>query len=115
MCRLARNDHGAAFHPKGIALRGYPISDVPCGEVFSGHIVDEEDASGDSIQDRSDAIFDAMTFYNNPENPYVQKLRFTGRFQVDTYSVDLDEGGSDSDWVIRRWRMGFSGTFRMYW
>ena len=33
---LDRNDHGAAFHPKGIALWGYPISDVPCGEVFSG-------------------------------------------------------------------------------
>ena len=33
---LDRNDPGAAFHPKGIALQGYPISDVPCGEAFSG-------------------------------------------------------------------------------
>ena len=30
-----RNDLGAAFHPKEIALQGYPISDVPCGEAFS--------------------------------------------------------------------------------
>jgi hypothetical protein len=32
---LDRNDLGAAFHPKEIALMGYPISDVPCGEAFS--------------------------------------------------------------------------------
>ena len=32
---LDRKDHGAAFHPKGIALLGYPIWDVPCGEAFS--------------------------------------------------------------------------------
>ena len=33
---MDRNDPGAAFHSKGIALWGYPISDVPCGEAFSG-------------------------------------------------------------------------------
>jgi phosphate-selective porin OprO/OprP len=96
-----------------IGISAPAVADQPKEEreiSFGGRIADEEDASGDSIQDRLDAVFDALTFYDNPKNPYVQKLRFTGRFQVDTYSVDLDEGGSDSDWVIRRWRMGFSGT-----
>jgi len=32
---LDRNDLGAAFHPREIALQGYPISDVPCGEALS--------------------------------------------------------------------------------
>ena len=32
---LNRNDHGAAFQPKEIALKGYPIGVVPCGEAFS--------------------------------------------------------------------------------
>ena len=32
---LDRNDPGAAFHPKGIALWGYPVWDVPCATAFS--------------------------------------------------------------------------------
>ena len=32
---LNRNDDGVAFQPKQIALMGYPIWVVPCGEAFS--------------------------------------------------------------------------------
>lgn len=78
--------------------------------TFGGRLADENDTTGDPIKDWLDPVFDAMTLYENPENKIIQKFAFTGRLQVDYYNADIDGGGSESDWDIRRWRMGFSGT-----
>jgi phosphate-selective porin OprO/OprP len=71
-------------------------------------------ASAFSIAARADAasaidrIYGAATLYENPSNPTIQKFAFSGRFQLDYYNVDADQG-KDSGLEIRRWRMGFKG------
>ncbi len=64
-------------------------------------------------------IFDAATLYDNKENPYLQKLAFTGRAQFDYAHIDGDgfrPGGSSGESLhydefnTRRLRAGFKAT-----
>ncbi|MES2476593.1 MAG: porin [Verrucomicrobiota bacterium] len=64
-------------------------------------------------------IFDAATLYDNKDNPYLQKLAFTGRAQFDYAHSDgegmLPGGPSDEsldydDFNTRRLRAGFKAT-----
>ncbi|RKX34093.1 MAG: hypothetical protein DRP71_08180 [Verrucomicrobia bacterium] len=55
-----------------------------------------------------DRIYGAATLYEDKSNPTIQKFAFTGRFQLDAYNVDADQG-NDNGWDMRRWRMGFKG------
>ncbi len=52
-----------------------------------------------------DKIWAVPVLYKNPENPYIEELRFTGRFQLDAFTQDSNFGHED-DWVIRRTRFG---------
>jgi phosphate-selective porin OprO and OprP len=53
-------------------------------------------------------------WYNDKENPVVQRILFTGRFQEDYAAVEGDEG-SHSEWNVRRLRLGPRVTlFRDY-
>ncbi len=44
-------------------------------------------------------------WYNDKENPVVQRVLFTGRFQEDYATVEADQG-SHSEWNVRRLRLG---------
>ena len=58
-----------------------------------------------------DKIWTRFTdWYNDKENPVVQRILFTGRFQVDYATVDADQG-SHSEWNVRRLRLGPRITF----
>ena len=58
-----------------------------------------------------DKIWTRFTdWYNDRENPVVQRILFTGRFQVDYATVDADQG-SHSEWNVRRMRLGPRITF----
>ncbi|MFC7339416.1 porin [Haloferula chungangensis] len=65
-----------------------------------------------------DKIWGLATLYENDENPVIQKLAFTGRFQYDYATVQGDGslvGGpskdlSYEDFNTRRWRMGLKAT-----
>ena len=53
-----------------------------------------------------DTIWTKLTdWYNDKENPVVQRVLFTGRFQEDYAAVEADEG-SHSEWNVRRLRLG---------
>jgi phosphate-selective porin OprO/OprP len=58
-----------------------------------------------------DTIWTRFTdWYNDKENPVVQRILLTGRFQVDYATVDADQG-SHSEWNVRRLRLGPRITF----
>jgi len=58
-----------------------------------------------------DKIWTTFTdWYNDKENPVVQRILFTGRFQEDYASVEADQG-SHSEWNVRRLRLGPRITF----
>jgi phosphate-selective porin OprO and OprP len=53
-----------------------------------------------------DRIWTPLTdWYNDKENPVVQRILFTGRFQLDYADVDADHG-KHSEWNVRRLRLG---------
>ena len=56
-------------------------------------------------ESNSDKIWGLATWYNNKENPVIQKFAFTGRAQIDLFHVDNDFGDAD-DWNFRRLRLG---------
>jgi phosphate-selective porin OprO/OprP len=64
--------------------------------------------AGAESQSTIDRIYDAATLYEDGSNPTIQKFAFAGRFQLDYFRVDADQGEADG-WDVRRWRMGFKG------
>jgi phosphate-selective porin OprO/OprP len=52
-----------------------------------------------------DDIWKYTRWYHNDDNPVLQNLAFSGRFQLDYAHVDADEG-NHGEWNIRRFRLG---------
>jgi phosphate-selective porin OprO and OprP len=52
-----------------------------------------------------DKIWKFAEWYDNEENPTVQNVFFSGRFQYEYSTLDADEG-SNSEWNVRRLRLG---------
>jgi phosphate-selective porin OprO and OprP len=73
----------------------------------------------DAFKSLMDDVWDKAVLYKNPDNPYIQKLAFTGRAQLD-YAVIEGEGDpaagvtdSDLDYEFGGWRRlrgGFKAT-----
>lgn len=61
------------------------------------------------IQPKEESPFDKLwglaTLYKNDQNPYLEELNFTGRFQGQYYAIDGENASSD-DWDYRRFRLG---------
>ncbi len=60
-----------------------------------------------SAEDASlyDSIWKRFRLYENRDNPTIQNVLLSGRFQLDYARVDADEGDHD-EWNIRRFRFG---------
>ena len=71
--------------------------------VISGPI------QADAQQESStyDDIWGMAAWYQNDDNPTIQNLLFTGRFQYE-YATVRDEGASHDEWNVRRMRLGVS-------
>jgi phosphate-selective porin OprO/OprP len=52
-----------------------------------------------------DSIWKRFRLYDNGDNPTLQNVALSGRFQLDYARVDADEGDHD-EWNIRRFRFG---------
>jgi len=52
-----------------------------------------------------DKIWKFAEWYNNEENPTLQNIFFSGRFQYEYSTLDADQG-SNSEWNVRRLRLG---------
>ena len=50
-------------------------------------------------------IWKFVELHNNEQNPVIQNLLFTGRFQYDYATLDADQG-SHHEWNVRRLRLG---------
>ena len=58
------------------------------------------------------------TLYSNPDDPYVQELKFIGRFHYQYGVVDGEADGNDVDYEtdeMRRFRTGITSKFLDYW
>ena len=70
--------------------------------------------AGEKRQSVYDKIWKFAEWYNNEENPVVQNLLFSGRFQYEYATLDADQG-SNSEWNVRRLRLGAkSKLFRSF-
>jgi phosphate-selective porin OprO/OprP len=52
-----------------------------------------------------DKVWKFAEWYNNDENPTLQNVFFSGRFQYEYSTLDADQG-SNSEWNVRRLRLG---------
>ena len=52
-----------------------------------------------------DTIWKFADWYENDDNSVIQRLQFSGRFQLDYAVVDADQG-RHTEWNIRRFRLG---------
>ena len=52
-----------------------------------------------------ESLWEIPTIYKSSDNPFIQEIRFTGRFHGDVYHLDSD-AGHDQDWIVRRLRAG---------
>ena len=57
-----------------------------------------------------DKIWKFAEWYDNPKNPVIQRVLFTGRYQHEFAAVDADQGDVD-EWNVRRMRLGPRITF----
>jgi phosphate-selective porin OprO/OprP len=68
--------------------------------------------NGEQKQSTYDKIWKFNQLYNNEENPFVQNVLFTGRFQHEYAVIDADQG-THREWNVRRLRLGLkSKLFR---
>ena len=70
---------------------------------------DTSKVSDSSVAPKEQSIYDKIwglaTIYKNNDNPIIEELDFTGRFQLDYYSVNSNRGDNDY-FEIRRFRLG---------
>lgn len=78
---------------------GSPALTAPSGKLDGAVQPTEKEKS---IYDK---IWGVTKLYHNDQNSFIQDLSITGRFQVDWYSFNANQGSSD-DWIIRRTRIG---------
>src|SRR5678815_3543926 len=55
-------------------------------------------------------VWEIPTIYKDTDNPFIQEIRFVGRFHGDVYQIDSD-AGYDQDWIVRRLRGGVKIQF----
>lgn len=102
-----RNIHQKSGFAIALGFASFHVGGVACGA--------DEPSGPDFLK----TIFDAATLYENKENPYLQKLSFTGRAQFDYVHID-GEGMRPSDltekdlhhddWNTRRLRAGIKAS-----
>jgi phosphate-selective porin OprO and OprP len=86
--------------------------------LLIAHAADAQVASGqgqstskpDAAKSVYDQIWKFSEWYDDESNPAIEKILFTGRFQVDYTTIDADEG-NHSEWNVRRFRLGPRVTF----
>ncbi len=81
---------------------------MPAIVLCLGMCAAQSQAQG-GARERNSSVYDKMwklaELYNNDQNPVIQSLLFTGRFQADYALLDADQG-SHSEWNVRRMRLG---------
>jgi len=90
---------GAAVLILWAASLGWGQSQAPAGEKQP------------SVYDR---IWKFAEWYNNEENPVLQNVLFSGRFQYEYSTLDADQG-SNSEWNVRRLRLGAKSKLFRAW
>lgn len=78
----------------GVALAGEPGKEV---------VVPVEDPK--TFCEIYEGIFSHAKIYADPGNPFVQEVKFTGRYHGQYHNIESDLG-DDSDWENRRFRLG---------
>jgi len=91
-----------------LALAGENVTPPPAQPVASDSNLATTPAASTAKPDSMfDRIWSYATWYENDDNPVIQKFQFTGRYQLDFAWVDQNDY---DDWDTRRWRMGGKAT-----
>jgi phosphate-selective porin OprO/OprP len=80
------------------------------GILLTINFADAAESSGSNMEDTYDKIWGSVKLYSSEDNPFIQKLAFSGRLQYDYAYVNEDDAGSWDDTAWRRARAGFKGT-----
>jgi len=89
----------------GVALLGTSGAIAGSGEYSSSPVIDPVPLSSGSSKSFADKLWDLPVLYKNEDNPYIQKVALTGRYQGQWHHTDADTG-EDDGWENRRWRFG---------
>ena len=87
------------FTPPVTCLRVVLLTAFACVWVFPTSATSQDDQSG------YDRIWNAVNWYQNDDNPIVQSMVLTGRFQAD-YARVSEAGTSYDELNVRRFRFG---------
>src|SRR5687767_14031528 len=74
---------------------------APCVAIGAQAQTPSQGTSDDAYK----KVWKFAEWYKNDQNPVVQSLLFSGRFQYEYAHVDSDQGNS-SEWNVRRLRLG---------
>jgi phosphate-selective porin OprO and OprP len=85
---------------------------VQAGETVILPADKDTTAAVEHVDEKStyDKIWDTMVLYKNPDNAYLQELRFCGRQQNEWFFFKYQKT-EDSDWINRRTRAGIQAKF----
>jgi len=124
--RQAVGSHSALFAPGG---RPMAFAQTPCFVLLAAvcalllgpaAVWGQQGAASSAAQKQPsayDRIWKFAEWYSNPENPLLQSLLFSGRFQADYAALDADQGSHDEG-NVRRLRLGFRaklfGSFTLH-
>src|SRR5688572_18014245 len=86
----------------GQLLRQRPISEPTVTAPMQGGTAVETGSNEQTVFER---IWGLATLYKNKDADWLNELRFVGRFQLEEYNID-SELAHDSDWIVRRSRIG---------
>jgi len=96
-----------------IATVGGAMAFLASGSLFAGDdpgkAAVEETAASDSAWSYLD-LWDYTTLYSDKENPYIQEVKFIGRYHGQYHYVDSNRG-TDDGWENRRLRPGLAVKF----
>ena len=100
-------------HPKRLQLASAVAAILLWSSICWGQSQAQAPA-GEKKQSTYDKIWKFAEWYNNAENPVLQNVLFSGRFQYEYAAINADQSSHD-EWNVRRLRVGVkSKLFRTF-
>ena len=95
--------------PSSVAGQTEQAEPLPATTIHSAQAAQAEQAEQAAGTEQRPSTFDNVwkfaDWYENDDNSVIQRLQFSGRFQLDYALVDADQG-HHTEWNIRRFRFG---------
>ena len=80
-------------------------SEMGAGATLARELPGPQGAASGKKESPYEKVWKHVDLYRNAENPSIQSILFTGRFQYDYAALDADQGEHE-EWNVRRLRLG---------